>query len=598
MNRTSDACEISNALGKCRVAFLFVAITSGLINILYLTGSFFMLEVYDRVIPSKSISTLLGLGVLAIILYAFQGIFETLRGRMLGRISVVLDEALAPRIFDTVARSPLQGTSDRDGTLPVRDFDQIRSFVAGPGPSAFFDLPWMPVYIVICALFHPLIGVAAVVGLVILLLLTLLSDWATSGRIKESSQVGSRRYLLAESGRRNAEVLAAMGMRRRFAARWVQINREYLVLHQGVSDVGGGIGAATKVFRMSLQSGVLALGAYLVINNLASGGVIIASSILVARALAPAELAIANWKGFIQARQSWKRLGDVLVRHAPERDLLTLPSPSQTISIENVSISPPGSRRIVIQSATFSLQAGQGLGVIGPSASGKSSLVRAMVGIWPCANGTVRIDGSALSQWNANDLGPHIGFLPQEVELFAGTIAENIARFELDATPVSIIAAAQAAGVHSLILRLPEGYDTVISDGGLELSAGQRQRVGLARALYGDPFLVVLDEPNANLDHEGENALTAAIIGVRQRGGICVVVAHRPSALAALDTVMLVSEGRIQAFGPKDEVLKRVIKQAAPSEASEADADRARERPNVQTRADGVPGALTLQESA
>ncbi|WP_082507650.1 type I secretion system permease/ATPase [Methylobacterium sp. Leaf113] len=598
MHKASDTPEITAAISKCRLAFLFVAITSGLINILYLTASFFMLEVYDRVIPSRSIPTLVGLGLLALVLYAFQGLFETLRTRILGRISGAVDEAIAHRVFDVVARAPLRGPSDHDGSLPMRDFDQVRSFLAGPGPSAFFDLPWMPVYIVICSLFHPLIGVAAIVGLVILFLLTLLSDWTTSRKIKSSVHYGSRRYLLAEAGRRNAEVLAAMGMRRRFGARWAHVNREYMDIQQNVSDLGGGVASLTKVFRMSLQSGVLALGAFLVINNQATGGVIIASSILVARALAPAEMVIGNWKSFIQARQSWKRLSDALALNAPEKDLQVLPAPTQTIAFENVSISPPGSRRVVVKGATFSLEAGQGLGIIGPSASGKSSLVRALVGIWPCASGSVRIDGASLDQWTSNELGPHVGFLPQEVELFAGTIAENIARFEPDATSESIIAAAQAAGVHALILRLSEGYETAIGDGGIGLSAGQRQRVGLARALYRDPFMVVLDEPNANLDHEGENALTSAIMSVRERGGICVVVAHRPSALAALDTVMLISEGQIQAFGPKDDVLKRILKPTSQSDASEAESDRNRPRPTGQLRADGVPGALTLQESA
>lgn len=580
------------------MAFAFVAVTSGLINILYLTGSFFMLEVYDRVIPSRSVPTLVGLGLLALALYAFQGAFEMLRSRILGRISSALDETLAHRVFDVVARAPLRGQGEHDGALPLRDFDQLRSFLAGSGPSAFFDLPWVPIYIVICSLFHPLIGVATIVGLVILFMLTMISDWATSGKIKASVQFGSRRYLLGEAGRRNAEVLAAMGMRRRFAARWTGANREFMEIQQRVSDISGGLSALTKVFRMSLQSAVLALGAYLVINNQATGGIIIASSILVSRALAPAEMVIGNWKAFIQARQAWKRLSQVLTQYAPEPELQALPVPSHSVSLENVSIIPPGSRRVVVRGATFSLHAGQGLGIIGPSASGKSTLVRAMVGIWPCEHGEVRIDGAALDQWTSEDLGPHIGFLPQEVELFAGTIADNISRFDADATAETIVAAAQAAGVHGLILRLPEGYETVIGDGGVGLSAGQRQRVGLARALYRDPFLIVLDEPNANLDHEGENALTNAIMGIRERGGICVVVAHRPSALASLDTVMLINEGRIQALGPKDEVLAQIIRPPSQSDTARANADAARARPPMPPRIDAGPSALTLQESA
>ncbi|MEH3118187.1 MAG: type I secretion system permease/ATPase [Methylorubrum populi] len=552
--------EIAAALARCKTAFLGVAVMSGLVNILYLTGSFFMLEVYDRVIPSRSVPTLIGLAALALALYTFQGLLEAIRGRILARIGAALDEALSGRVFDLVVRSPLKATTQGDGLLPLRDLDQIRAFLSGSGPSAFFDLPWMPVYLAICFLFHPLIGVAALVGMAILAALTFLTDRASKGPTREATGHGLRRNALAESGRRNAEVLAAMGMQERLAARWAQANRDYMHAHQAVSDAGSAFGAGSKVFRMALQSGVLALGAWLVIHNEASAGIIIASSILVSRALAPAELTIANWKGFVAARQSWHRLSELLARMPQGAQPHALPAPAETITVEAASIAPPGTPRLVVQDVSFGLRAGQGLGIIGPSASGKSSLVRALVGVWPPVRGKVRFDGAALDQWTSGDLGPHIGFLPQEVELFAGTVAENIARFEPGAPAEAVIAAAKAAGVHELILRLPEGYDTRIGEGGSGLSAGQRQRVGLARALYREPFLVVLDEPNANLDSEGENALTQAILGVRQRGGICVVVAHRPSALAALDLILMMADGRAQAFGPKDEILKRVLR--------------------------------------
>ncbi|MFJ7436426.1 type I secretion system permease/ATPase [Methylorubrum thiocyanatum] len=560
MSEKRDKNEIAAALGKCKTAFVGVAVMSGLVNILYLTGSFFMLEVYDRVIPSRSVPTLIGLAALALALYAFQGVLETIRGRILARIGSALDEALSGRVFDLVVRAPLKGANQGDGLLPLRDLDQIRAFLSGSGPSAFFDLPWMPVYLLICFLFHPLIGVAALVGMAILAAITVLTDRASKGPTREATGHGMRRNALAESGRRNAEVLAAMGMQERLAARWALANREYMDAHQAVSDAGSGFGAGSKVFRMALQSGVLALGAWLVIHNEASAGIIIASSILVSRALAPAELTIANWKGFVAARQSWHRLSELLARMPQGERPHALPAPAETITVEAASIAPPGTPRLVVQDVSFGLRAGQGLGIIGPSASGKSSLVRALVGVWPPVRGKVRFDGAALDQWSSGDLGPHIGFLPQEVELFAGTVAENIARFEPGAPSEAVIAAAKAGGVHELILRLPDGYDTRIGEGGSGLSAGQRQRVGLARALYRDPFLVVLDEPNANLDSEGENALTQAILGVRQRGGICVVVAHRPSALAALDLILMMADGRAQAFGPKDEILKRVLR--------------------------------------
>uniref|UniRef100_UPI003013DC9B type I secretion system permease/ATPase n=1 Tax=Methylobacterium nigriterrae TaxID=3127512 RepID=UPI003013DC9B len=563
--------ELASALGRCRVAFVGVGAMSGLINLLYLTGSFFMLEVYDRVIPSRSVPTLVGLVVLALVLYGFQGALETLRARILARVGAALDEALSARVFDLVVRAPLKGAAPGDGLLPLRDLDALRGFLSGSGPGAFFDLPWMPVYLVICFLFHPLIGVAALVGAGVLAVVTLVTDRATRIPAQAATGHGLRRNGLAEAGRRNAEVLAALGMQGRLSARWGGANRDYLEAQQRVADVAGGFGSASKVFRMALQSGVLALGAFLVINNQASAGIIIASSILVSRALAPAELAIANWKGFVQARQSWARLSELLARIPAAGQPHTLPAPRQALSVEGVSIAPPGTPRLVVQDLSFALQAGQGLGIIGPSASGKSSLVRALVGVWPALRGKVRLDGAALDQWSSEDLGVHLGFLPQEVELFAGTIAENISRFEPGAAPELVIAAAKAAGVHELILRLSEGYDTRIGEGGAGLSAGQRQRVGLARALYRDPFLVILDEPNANLDNEGENALTQAILGVRRRGGICVVVAHRPSALAAVDLVLMMAEGRAQAFGPKDEVFKRVLRPApAPSVAPPA----------------------------
>ena len=566
MMRARESGELASALSSCRAAFVGVAVMSGVVNVLYLTGSFFMLEVYDRVIPSRSVPTLIGLMALALTLYAFQGALEAIRSRILARVGAALDEALSGRVFDLVVRAPLKGAAPGDGLLPLRDLDQIRAFLSGTGPSAFFDLPWLPIYLAVCFLFHPLIGVAALCGALFLAAVTWLTDRATRRPAQAATGHGLRRNGLAEAGRRNAEVLAALGMQGRFRTRWAAANRDYMDAQQRTADVAGGLGAVSKVFRMALQSGVLALGAWLVIQGQATAGIIIASSILVSRALAPAELAIANWKGFVQARQSWARLSDLLARIPAGQPRHGLPAPSRTLTVEAVTIAPPGSQRPVVGEVSFALKAGQGLGVIGPSASGKSSLIRALIGVWPPLRGKVRLDGAALDQWEPADLGPHLGYLPQEAELFAGTIGENIARFDPAASAEAVIAAAQAAGIHEMVLRLTDGYDTRIGEGGAGLSSGQRQRIGLARALYGDPFLVILDEPNANLDAEGENALTQAILGVRARGGICIVVAHRPSALAAVDLVLMMADGRAQAFGPKDEVFKRVLR-AAPEPA-------------------------------
>jgi ATP-binding cassette subfamily C protein len=350
-----------------------------------------------------------------------------------------------------------------------------------------------------------------------------------------------------------------MGMAGRIAARWNEANRQYMRSQQEASDLGGGLSATSKVLRMMLQSGVLAVGAYLVINQEASAGIIIAGSILSARALAPVDLAIANWKGFVAARQSWHRLNRLLLASPAQSAPMQLQAPAHRLTVESASGAPPGVAKIVVQDVAFELEAGQGLGVIGPSGSGKSSLVRLLVGVWQPVRGNIRLDGAALDQWSQDALGRHIGYLPQDVELLAGTVAENISRFEPEADTAAVIAAAKIVGVHDLIVRLPSGYDTPIGEQGSALSAGQAQRVALARAFYRDPFLVVLDEPNSNLDSEGEEALTRAILSVRERKGIVVVVAHRPSAIAGVDRLLMMNMGRVQAVGPKDEVLSKVL---------------------------------------
>ncbi len=562
MRQVGQSGELSTALWHSAGAFMGVAGMSALANLLTLTGSFFMLEVYDRVIPSRSIPTLVGLCVLALALYAAQSALEALRARTLARIGAALDAEIGPRVFSLSVQAPLRGAKPDQAGQPLRDLEQLRAFLAGSGPAALFDLPWLPVYVAVCFLFHPLIGVAAIGGAVLLVSLTLAAEVATRAPARSAAAHAGRRLALSEAARRNAETVAALGLEDRLCRRWGVVNRDHAHAQQRTSDLAGGLGAVSKACRMALQSGVLALGAWLVINNQASGGIIIAASILVARALAPAELAIANWRVFVAARQSWQRLAEALERHPPARVPLALPAAKVSLSVEGVHVVPPGADRATVHEASFQLRAGQGVGVIGPSAAGKSSLVRALVRIWTPARGRVRLDGADLGQWSPEHLGAQIGYLPQETELFAGTIAENISRFLPDAPAEAIVAAAQAAGAHDLILNLPRGYDTVLGEAGAGLSAGQRQRIGLARALYGDPFLVVLDEPNANLDAEGEHALTQAILRVRGRGGICVVVAHRPSALVAVDHVLMMHEGRVQAFGTKDEVLKRVLRPA------------------------------------
>ena len=556
--------ELGIALRTCRSAFIGVGVMSCMINVLYLTGSLFMLEVYDRVLPSRSVPTLIGLAILAGGLYLAQGVLDLIRGRILGRIGTALDESLNRRVFETMVRLPLVVGSRNEGLQPLRDLDHVRSFLSGMGPGAFFDLPWLPFYLAICFTFHVLIGLTALVGAIILVSLTLVTEFMSRSPAREATGLAARRNDLATTSRRNAEVVVAMGMSERLTNRWSEANQNYLDGNQRASDIAGGLGAIAKVLRMTLQSAVLAVGAYLVINQQATAGVIIAGSILSARALAPVDLAIAHWKGFVAARQSWHRLNQLLERIPARAEQMQLQDPCRQLAVEAVSIVPPGDQKVIVQDVTFALEAGHGLGVIGPSGSGKSSLVRALVGVWQPFRGKVRLDGAALDQWAPDVLGRHIGYLPQDVELFAGSVAQNICRFDPDANSDAIIAAAKEAGVHQIIIKMRDGYDTQVGEQGTALSAGQAQRVALARALYGDPFLIVLDEPNSNLDTEGDEALTRAIRGARERGAVVVVVAHRPIGIEAVDQLLVLKDGRMQAFGPKETVLGQVLQRVAP----------------------------------
>jgi ATP-binding cassette, subfamily C, bacterial PrsD len=561
----SSSPEANLALRSNRGALLGVGVFSALSNVLMLTGSVFMLQVYDRVIPSHSVPTLVGLAVLAGILYAGQCLLDFARSRILLRVGRSLDETLSQRIFMITARLPLMRKMGCEGLQPLRDLDQVRSFLAGGGPIALFDLPWMPIYLVICFLFHPLIGVAVLFGALVLAAVTALTEAFTRKPMREAAVHAAARMSVAEASRRNSEVLAAMGMTKRLANLWQEVNQKHLDAHEKAGDVAGGLGGFSKTFRMALQSGVLAIGAYLVIHGDATGGIMFAGAMLSARALAPVELAISNWKSFVAARQSWSRLRELLAVVPPETQCLPLRPPVTTLSVKGLTVAPPSEQKMVVKGVSFHLRSGSALGIIGPSASGKSSLARALVGVWTPLHGSIRLDGAALDQWSPEALGRYIGYLPQDIELFDGTVGQNIARFEADADPQAIIAAAETAGVHEMIVHLPDGYDTRIGEGGMALSAGQRQRIGLARALYGNPFLVVLDEPNSNLDIEGEQALSKAIASVRDRGGIVVVVAHRPSALASVDFALVMNNGEAQAFGPKDEVLRKSVRPINPA---------------------------------
>jgi PrtD family type I secretion system ABC transporter len=555
--------ELAEALRACRSAFIGVGLISCMINLLYLTGSMFMLQVYDRVLPSRSVPTLVGLVVIAAMLYAAQGVLDLLRGRILGRVGTSLDEALNARVFDAVVRLPLLIGNRNEGLQPLRDLDNVRSFLGSMGPGAFFDLPWLPFYLAICFVFHWLLGVTALAGAIVLVTLTLITEYTSRTPAKEAMTLAARRNGLAASSRRNAEVLIAMGMAGRMNKRWNEANEEYLSGNQRASDVTGGLGAVAKVLRMMLQSTVLAVGAYLVVHQEATGGIIIAGSILSARALAPVDLAIAHWKGFVAARQSWQRLNRLLEQMPVPAAQTLLQAPTKKLSVEGVTMVAPGDQRVIMQDVSFAVEAGSGVGVIGPSGSGKSSLIRALVGVWMPVRGKVRLDGAALDQWSSDVLGRYVGYLPQDVELFGGTVAQNICRFDPDAKSDAIIAAAKEAGVHEMIIKMRGGYGTQVGEQGSALSAGQAQRVALARALYGSPFLIVLDEPNSNLDSEGDEALTRAVCAARGRGAVVIVVAHRPIGIEGVDQLLVLKDGRMQTFGPKEAVLGQVLQRVA-----------------------------------
>ena len=582
-----NSSEVFRALKTCAPAFVGVAIFSGIINLLMLTGSIYMLQIYDRVLSSRSVSTLIGISLIVLAAYILQGKLDSIRSKMLARIGAWFDEMLASRVFDLVATLPLKGAKPSESLQPVRDLDQIRNFLSGMGPTALFDMPFMPIFFIGCFIIHPWLGWLSVCGGIVIIVLTLYTDARSRAPMYDLTRSAAERHTLAETSRRNAEAVRALGMRSSLAARYAVAHTQHVDDGLRASDAASGVGTFAKIFRMVLQSAVLGLGAYVVIRGEASGGAMIAASIMMSRALAPIEIAVANWKGFIGSRQSYRRLEHILSIVPAQDSRLSLPAPKNSLVVQDVYIGPPGASLPVVQSVAFQMQSGQGLGLIGPSASGKSTLARALVGVWPTLRGEVRLDGATLDQWEPDALGQHIGYLPQDVELFDGTVAENISRFRPEPEARDIIAAAQVAGAHEMILQLPEGYDTRIGEGGATLSGGQRQRVALARALFGDPFLVVLDEPNASLDGAGDEALNKAILAVRQRGGVVVVITHRPAALGNVDLVAVMEAGRLKALGPRDEVLQSMMKRSAATPPA---------RTGQQAQAQAVAQAAPLRE--
>jgi ATP-binding cassette subfamily C protein len=547
-------------IGSYRGIGLFLLALSGVINVLALTGAFYMLQIYDRALPSGSVPTLVALSALAVGLYLFQGLFDILRSQILVRLGARLDHKLAPLAHEVVIEMTRFGYSTSEALDRGRDVDTVRSFLASQAPMALFDLPWMPLFLAFVYLLHPWLGLLTLAGALVLCGLTIATEIITRRAGREMHQAAVTRNTLADSHARNADILKAMGFGGRAVARFEKANARHLEIQTRTSDVSGSFSGVAKVFRMMLQSALLGLGAFLTIKGELSAGSIIACSVASSRALAPVDLAIGNWKVIAAARRSFRRLKQTLASMDDESKVLDLPKPSRSLKLENIMVVAPGTGAVLLSEVSFELKAGEALGLIGPSGGGKTSLAKGIVGVWPLLRGSVRLDDADLDQWRADTLGSNIGYLPQDVSLLDGTIAENVSRFDQEPDVRKIVAAAKAAGVHELIVRLPDGYQTELGPSGMALSAGQRQRIGLARALYGDPFLVVLDEPNSNLDNEGEVALSEALVKIKERGGIVVVIAHRPRALSAVDHIGVVQAGKLVAFGPKDEILKDTVR--------------------------------------
>ncbi|MCP5243561.1 MAG: type I secretion system permease/ATPase [Burkholderiales bacterium] len=551
--------EITEVLASFKKAFYTIGVFSAVINALMLMPAIYMLQLYDSVLTSRNEMTLLMLTLIVIGAYIFLGALEYVRSFVLIRVGAKLDMKLNKRVYTAAFEQSLKQGGGNAGQA-LKDLTSIRQFMTGNALFAFFDAPWFPIYIFVIFMFHPWLGIFALCGTTVLIILAYINEKISRKPLDEANTMAVASTNLASNNLRNAEVIEAMGMLPNLQARWDQLHSRFLNLQADASEKSGIVAAISKSSTVALQSLMLGLGALLVLENQISPGMMIAASILMGRAIAPVQLLISVWKQFGSTRSAYERLTKLLELNPARKPGMTLPKPTGAITVENVTTAPPGSRVPVIKSLSLSVSAGEVLGIIGPSGSGKSTLARLLVGVWPAAAGKVRLDGADVYQWSKEELGPNIGYLPQDIELFSGTVSENIARFS-EVDPEKVIMAAQRAGVHQMILNMPEGYDTKLGDGGAGLAGGQKQRLGLARAMYDDPALIVLDEPNSNLDDVGEQALLSALIDLRKRGKTIVLITHRTSIISVTDKLLLLHEGMAKLFGPTKRVLEELKKQ-------------------------------------
>lgn len=552
------------ALAHLRRSFISVGFFSAIINVLMLTGPLYMLQVYDRVLSSGSVATLQGLFVIVVILYTFLGIYELLRTRLLSRASYRLDQEVGSKSLDFWLTSSLRQDAEQEYQNPVRDLDTVRSFLSSPAILGLFDVPWIPLFLAIVFFIHPWLGWLTIFGAGVVALAAVLNRWSTQGPIADAASRDGQERFFVERALRNAEPVAALGMQDRILRRWQTLHQVSMARSQRAGERSEGFAAFSKAFRLLLQSALLTVGAYLALQQEISPGMIIAASIIAGRALAPVDQVIGQWRGIGRALEAHKRLKEVLDTIQPEKPRVDLPVPKGALKVVNLTkLTPKGSmvsdRPRILDRVTFDLAPGDALGVVGNSAAGKSSLARLLTGVWAPDGGEVRLDGATLDQWHPNDLGRYIGYLPQRVEMLPGTIAENISRFDPDAQDKDIIEAAQLAGIHDMILRMPDGYATSIGSTEQPLSGGQTQRLGLARALFGGPKLVILDEPNSNLDADGDDALAEAITKLRAHNTTVVVMAHRPSVIVAVNKILILSKGRTVKFGSKKDIISAAM---------------------------------------